>query len=641
VSGPVHAGVDVATVPWPSLVIGGNGDVSVSPSAAELLGFAPGSVRDLEERIEVVTSDGVPVAEGARPWRRAARGEQFQEDERWRVRATAAQLALRVRGREVDGVAVLDLDPRLARGEYWIQQRLAELNEAIFTRASASEPVSLRNVLQRLVELAREMTGARYGALGVLDRERRKLKDFIYSGVGEEEARAIGHLPTGRGLLGAVIREARTIRVGRMADDPRSGGVPAGHPPMTSFLGVPLRLGADVFGNFYVADKQPAGEFTETDERLLERFSEQASLTVAFARQLEDEERLLLQAVVDHAPYGLVYFPADPHAEPFGNPAARRMLGRITRGDDPDRTYDLRYPDGRPVPVDQLPGLRALRDDVVINLEVVIARRDGTSLQGQISAAPVRSPGGLRLGVVAVYQDISARKELERVREDFAAIVAHDLRTPLQSVLLQIDVLLAQAIGEASTVPVSTLQTMKRSGHRLERITRELLDASRIDAGRVVLDRREVRLPELVPALVEQLQDALGTHPVTVEIAGAPPPVSADPVQIEQIVTNLLENSSKYSAEGSPIRIVLGAERGGAALTIADRGPGIAPEELPHLFDRYFQTQRAREAKRGLGLGLYITRGLVEAHGGTIAAESTPGVGSVFRIWLPAAKPAG
>jgi len=406
---------------------------------------------------------------------------------------------------------------------------------------------------------------------------------------------------------------------------------------MTSFLGVPLRVGSEIFGNFYVADKQSAAEFSETDERLLEKFSIQAGLTVAYARQLQDEERLLLQAVVEHAPYGLAYFPADPQAEPFGNPAAKRMLGRITRADDPGRSYELRYADGRPMPADAVPVVRALRDGVVINLEAIIERRDGAIFHGQISAAPVHSPGGVKLGVVVVYQDISARKELERVREDFAAIVAHDLRTPLQSVLMQIDVLLRQASGDASTVPVTTLQMMKRSGHRLERITRDLLDASRIDAHRVVLERRDVYLPELVSALVNQLQGVLGTHPVSVEIAGAPPLVSADPVRMEQIVTNLLENSSKYSADGAPIRIVIGAERSGALLTIEDRGPGIAPEETPHLFDRYFQTRRARGANRGLGLGLYITRGLVEAHGGRITVESAPGIGSVFRIWLPAA----
>jgi signal transduction histidine kinase len=629
--------LDVQSVPWPSLAIRGNTAVVASNAASALLGFAPTSVEDLEQRFEVLTAEGEPVADSAQPWRRAARGERFEEHQRWRDRITTSQLVVRVRGREFDGLALLDLDPHAEQGEIRVHQQLAALNEAIFARASASEPISLRHVLLRLVELACEMTGARYGALGVLDRDGRNLKDFIYTGVAEETAHVIGHLPKGGGLLGAVIREGRTIRVSNIAEDPRSEGFPAGHPPMTSFVGVPLRAGAELFGNFYLADKQSSTEFTESDERLLEKFSIQAGLTVAYARQLEDEERLLLKAVVEHAPYGLTYFPADPHSEPFGNPAALRMLGRITRGDDPNRIFDLRYTDGRLMPPDALPVVRAMRDGAVINMEALIERRGGATFHGQISAAPVNSPSGVRLGVVVVYQDITARKELERLREDFAAIVAHDLRTPLQAVMLQVDVLLRQANGEASTVPVATLQMMKRSGHRLERITSDLLDASRIDAHRMLLDRRQVDLPELVQALVDQVQSVLGTHPVSIEVVGEPPAISADPIRIEQILTNLLENASKYSAAGEPIRVMVGAASDGAVLSVEDRGSGIPADELPHLFDRYFQTRKARKANRGLGLGLYITRGLVEAHGGKITVESTPGVGSTFRVRLPTA----
>jgi signal transduction histidine kinase len=105
-------------------------------------------------------------------------------------------------------------------------------------------------------------------------------------------------------------------------------------------------------------------------------------------------------------------------------------------------------------------------------------------------------------------------------------------------------------------------------------------------------------------------------------------------------MTNLLENASKYSAEGSPIRILIASTNGGATIAVQDQGPGISPEELPRLFDRYFQTQRARARRRGLGLGLFIAKGLVEAHGGSISVESIPDVGSTFRVWLPSAAQA-
>jgi signal transduction histidine kinase len=180
---------------------------------------------------------------------------------------------------------------------------------------------------------------------------------------------------------------------------------------------------------------------------------------------------------------------------------------------------------------------------------------------------------------------------------------------------------------------------MKRSGQQIDRLVRDLLDASRIYAHGITLDLATVRLPELASSIVSQIEGVLETHPVTIEVSGKPPPVTADPRRVEQMLTNLLVNASKYSDEGTPIRIIVAPSGRGATLSVQDHGPGISPEELPRLFDRYFQAQRARAKQRGLGLGLYITKGLVEAHGGTITVESIPGAGSTFKVWLPGARP--
>ncbi len=518
--------------------------------------------------------------------------------------------------------------------EHRVNNGLQALNEALLRHARGQGP-RLRELLAQLVQLACELTGAVYGALGVLHRDGSSLKDFVHMGVGEDQARAIGHLPEGKGLLGAVIREGRAIRVSDIARDPRSAGFPPHHPAMTSFLGVPLRIGQDVFGNFYLANKRGGGGFTEEDAGLLEKFSAQAALTVAYARQTEEEERRIFQALVEHAPHGIVYLPDDPGCAVFGNPAAERMLGRVTRANDPARTFDLCHPDGRPIPEDELPSTRALRDEAVINLEVVIRRRSGPVLPALLSAAPVRSEAGVKLGAVVIYEDITTLKEFENLRVQFMAIVAHDLRTPLQSLLLQIESLLKRTSSGAASVPVSALEAMKRNSQRIDFLIRDLLDASRIDAKRVVLHRKTVSVLDLAAALVGQIQGALGDHPVLLDVCGEPPPVSADPLRLEQILTNLLENAAKYSAEGMPIRIVVAASGEGVALSVEDHGHGIPPEEIPRLFDRYYRTSRAREQRRGLGLGLYIARGLVEAHGGRISIRSSPGLGSTFEVWLP------
>ncbi len=633
---------EVEALPWPALLVAPSGRVLASSAAAEsLLGVRPSDVAAVEGRFELLSASGQPIAEGERPLRRAARAELFEVAGIWRDRESGRELSLRFRGRAVGPYGLLEIDSLAEDAERRAAARLSKLNEALFGRTPGQGFVSIRELLTQLVLQACELTGARYGALGVLHHGRASLKDFVYVGVSPETAAAIGHLPEGKGLLGAVIHEAATIRVPDIAADARSSGFPAWHPPMKSFLGVPLRVGEEVFGNFYVTDKQGGAAFTDEDARLLERFCAQASLTVAYARQAEQEERRLFEIVVHHASHGIVYFPVDPEGEILGNPAAERMLGRITRGNDPARTYDLRHPDGRPLADDELPSTRVLREEAVLNVEAIVERRRGGAFPVLISGAPVRSDSGAKLGAVVIFQDITALKQLQLLSQDFLALVAHDMRTPLQAVLMQVETLLLRSQGAAAEVPVTALHAMRRSGQQLDRLVRDLLDASRIEARGVALDLATVSLPELAASIVSQVEGVLGTHAVAVEVTGSPPPVSADPRRVEQILTNLLENASKYAEEGTPILVSVGAADGGATLSVRDQGPGISPEELPRLFDRYFQTQRARAKRRGLGLGLFITKGLVEAHGGTISVESLPGKGSTFHVWLPAGSAPG
>ena len=630
---------ELTALPWPALLVSANGAVlAASPPAVALLGTDPSDIAVLEQRFELLSSSRQPITGNEHPLRRATRAELFEVGGIWRDRASGRELLLRFRCRAVGPNGLLEIDSLPADAEARASMKLSQLNEALLGRTPGEGFISIRELLLQLVLHACEITGARYGALGVLNPDRSSLKDFIYVGVLEETAKAIGHLPVGKGLLGAVMTERCTIRVADIAADARSAGFPASHPPMKSFLGAPLRLGNEIFGNFYLTDKQGRDAFTEEDARLLEAFSVQASMTVAYARQAEQEERKLFQTVVQHAPYGIVYFPADRQGEALGNPAAERILGRITRGNDPTRSYDLKHPDSRPLRDDELPSSRALREEAVINLEVVIERRHRRAIPALVSAAPVRSGSGAKLGAVVVFQDITALKELQHLRRDFMALVAHDLRTPLQTVMLQLEALLRRAVGDSIHVPISTLQLMKRSGQRLDRLVRDLLDASRLESEGVHLEVARVQLSELASSVVSQAEGALGTHHVVVEVTGSPPPVLADPLRLEQILTNLLENSAKYSADGGTIHILVAPSGRGATVAVEDEGPGLSPEELPRLFDRYFQTQRARAKRSGLGLGLFITKGLVEAHGGTITVESIPDHGSTFRIWLPAAS---
>lgn len=233
----------------------------------------------------------------------------------------------------------------------------------------------------------------------------------------------------------------------------------------------------------------------------------------------------------------------------------------------------------------------------------------------------------------------ASAEQVERLREEFAAVVAHDLRTPTQAILLQVGSLLRQARDGQVMVPVATLERMQRSGELLAHMVRDLLDTERIETERLSLSLRTVSLPDAVTALVDRIRPTLGAHPVRVSVDPGAAPVRADPVRLDQILTNLLENAAKYSDEGQPIEVRVGPAGSGALVSVTDHGPGIPPDEQRRLFDRYYQARRAREKKTGLGLGLYIAKGLVDAHGGRIEVRSQPGRGSTFSVWLPAAQP--
>lgn len=345
-------------------------------------------------------------------------------------------------------------------------------------------------------------------------------------------------------------------------------------------------------------------------------------------------ERARLASILEHAPHGILYLDLIEQRV-VANPAAERLLdvnvaGPLGRA--PVRTY---RPDGTPLTDREEPSKRAMRGETLSHEEVLVETPNGTKRPMLVSATPVVGAGRSIDGVVIAFEDISVLKELDRLREEFAAIVAHDLRNPISAILMSAEMMLKTASDGQVVVRTSSVERIRQSAARLGEMVKDLLDASRVEIGQLHLDRKPLEATDAVNALVARIQPTLGEHPVEVDAENARLCVTADPLRFEQIFTNLVENAAKYSADGAPITIRVRRRDNGVAFSVIDQGLGIAPNELPLLFDRFFQAKRAREMRKGIGLGLYITKGLVEAHGGRIMAESTPGRGSAFHVWLP------
>jgi len=232
-----------------------------------------------------------------------------------------------------------------------------------------------------------------------------------------------------------------------------------------------------------------------------------------------------------------------------------------------------------------------------------------------------------------------AQHRIGSMHDELTAAIAHDMRTPIASILLQLELLLERSAPREDhvSVPLAALKRLRDAGRRVSRMVDDLFDASRIELQRIALDRRQLSLRDAVGSLVEQLEPTLGDHRIHIEAEPDVPPVMADPLRVDEIVTNLLENAAKYSSPGGSITVRIARDGGGATVSVEDECAGIAADEIPKLFDRYFQAKRPRTKKSGLGIGLYITKGLVEAHGGRIWVESCTGQGSRFHVWLPGA----
>jgi PAS domain S-box-containing protein len=352
--------------------------------------------------------------------------------------------------------------------------------------------------------------------------------------------------------------------------------------------------------------------------------------------QMLATERSRVQAILDSASNAIFYVDAaTDHVQ--ANPEAERLVGHpiIPENGRAQFIGQIHDPEGHAVPRQDLPASRALQGDTPQRRELLIAQSDGAKVPVLANAAPVRTPDGRVPGAVVVLQDISALKELERVREEWTSVVAHDLRQPV-ALIGGYAGLLARDLASASPQLKAYVEDIRAGARQLNRMIADLLDASRLEANRLALARRPVDLGALVREVVERADPFTDGHAVWLSVQGAIPPLDVDPGRIEQVLVNLLSNAAKYGRAETPIEVRVAARGSEVEVAVTNEGPGIPPDELGGLFARFHRARSARQDETsGIGLGLYIAKGLVEAHGGRIWAESVPGETTTFRFTLP------
>jgi PAS domain S-box-containing protein len=252
-------------------------------------------------------------------------------------------------------------------------------------------------------------------------------------------------------------------------------------------------------------------------------------------------------------------------------------------------------------------------------------------------SVPVRSDDGATFGRISIFRDVTAEREADKMKSEFVSMVSHELRTPLTSIKGFTDLMLAGDAGPLSPDQDEFLQIIKSNADRLVALIEDLLDVSRIEAGEISLRPRAVRVDQLIREVANSIQPQLDrkNQSLAVEIPDTLPAAWGDADRITQVLVNLVANAHKYSPDSSVITITARAEEE-MQVSVSDNGPGIAPEDQAHLFDKFYRAGRSTGYRSGgTGLGLAIARSLVEAHKGRIWVDSTLGGGSTFSFTLP------
>jgi signal transduction histidine kinase len=438
-----------------------------------------------------------------------------------------------------------------------------------------------------------------------------------------------------------------------------------GRPLTMAWRGTPTPGGAAVVGSLvpeaYAAVQQSVADAmrqladlqreTARQQRDLRRAHAEieqllSSERAAHAHAAADRERL--QQVLDRLPEAIVIV---DRSESFAvvNTAAREVLGSDVVGRpmpvDDEPAFGAHGPDGSPIPARELPLQRsALRGEVVLGEQIVVRSawndRDVPLL---INSAPLSDADGQPAGAVAVFQDITAIKELEHQKEEFLATVAHDLKNPLAAIKGWIQILgrRTRQLPEAERQRWQRdLGTVEGTATRMAGMIDELLDLTHLQMGRPLELRAQatdlVALARSVAAEYQQLTDA---HTICVRSTLASLHGVWDQARLERVVGNLISNAVKYSPDGGEVMLSLTMEDSAngpmAVLSVRDQGIGIAPEDLARVFERFYRATNVVGRFAGTGIGLAGARQLVEQHGGSIAVQSTPGAGSTFVVRLP------
>ena len=402
-------------------------------------------------------------------------------------------------------------------------------------------------------------------------------------------------------------------------------------------VGLPMIARRQVIGVIFIF-RNYLGVFSANDRALLESFADQAAIAVQNAKLYTQvsREKQRMDALLDSAADGILILGAD-HSIERCNPAFAHMLGRSVddiRGHLHEEVIHWLHKEGLTLEQAEAGGW-PLTPNATLYVEGDLERGDEMPLPVGITYAPLVNSEGNLVNVIATVRDITRFREAEELKSTFISVISHELKTPVALIKGYVSTLRREdAIWDRKVVKDS-LQVIEEEADRLTQLIENLLDASRLQAGGLSIDLTDVSLKTIAERIAERFRTQSSQHTLSVDFPQDFPVVLADEERISQVISNLVSNAIKYSPAGGEIRVSGQVRPDHVIVCVSDQGPGIAPDDIPHVFDRFYRSSSATRTTKGAGLGLYLARAVIEAHNGRIWVDPKPGDGARVCFSLP------
>jgi PAS domain S-box-containing protein len=406
---------------------------------------------------------------------------------------------------------------------------------------------------------------------------------------------------------------------------------------LLSGVGLPMVTQKRVVGLIFIFRGYP-GMFSNNDRNVLNSFASQAAVAVRNAQLYTTVtmNKQRLDAILDSAADGILIIGPNQIIERC-NIAFSRMISapaEAIQGKFHEDILKFENLTQETKLEDAIAGGWPLTPHAQLYVEGDLKRKDSPPLPVGITYAPLLSSDGKLLNIIASVRDITRFRHAEEMQSTFISVISHELKTPVALIKGYVCTLLRDDAKWDSDFYTESLTIIEEEADRLSQLIENLLDATRLQAGGVSLKKSEIFLPGISSRLAKKFQTQTNDHEIVVDFPDKFPTCLADEARIEQVIINLISNSIKYADKG---KICISGEihKGMLVVCVSDEGAGIAPQDIPYIFDRFYRSADALRNKKGAGLGLYLAKAIVEAHKGRMWVDTEHGNGARICFALP------